>query len=192
VDFSSDLGFPLTLPGAEISARVPASTPEADVVSLFDELREPLLRYLLSFGLTAHDREEVVQEAFLLLFTHLRRGKSRENLRGWVFRVGRNLGLKRRKEIHTRLRLTVALDEGTGAQAVASDASPEEQASNRQRRMRLLAVVRALPEQDRGCLSLRAEGLRYREIASVLGISLGSVAASLARALARLERADGV
>ena len=39
---------------------------------------------------------------------------------------------------------------------------------------RLMAVVHALPEADQGCLRLRAEGLRYREIAAVLGMSLGS------------------
>jgi len=45
-----------------------------------------------------------------------------------------------------------------------------------------------LPEEDRRCLVLRAEGLRYREIASVLEISLGSVALSLERSLTRLAR----
>jgi RNA polymerase sigma-70 factor (ECF subfamily) len=57
-------------------------------------------------------------------------------------------------------------------------------------RQQLLAVVNALPQQDHACLSLRAEGLRYREIADVLGISLGSVAASLEKSLARLFRAS--
>jgi len=56
----------------------------------------------------------------------------------------------------------------------------------------LLSVVRALPEQDQCCLSLRAEGLRYREIAEVLGISLGSVAASLEKSLSRLTRAEQI
>jgi len=59
-----------------------------------------------------------------------------------------------------------------------------------QRQNRLVAVLRALPEQDQRCLRLRAEGLRYREIADVLGISLGSVAASLSLSLERLGRAD--
>jgi RNA polymerase sigma-70 factor (ECF subfamily) len=62
---------------------------------------------------------------------------------------------------------------------------------NRHRRERLLAVVEALPEVDRRCIYLRAEGLRYREIVEVLGISLGAVALSLERSLARLRRADG-
>ncbi len=67
---------------------------------------------------------------------------------------------------------------------------PEQQAASRQRSLRLLAVVRALPEQDRRCLYLRAEGLRYRQIVNVLGMSLGAVAQSLERSLERLSRAD--
>jgi len=50
-------------------------------------------------------------------------------------------------------------------------------------------VVAALGEQDRSCLALRAEGLRYREIAKILEISLGAVSISLARSLARIARA---
>jgi RNA polymerase sigma-70 factor (ECF subfamily) len=59
-----------------------------------------------------------------------------------------------------------------------------------QRQQRLSSVVDALPEQDRLCLRLRGEGLRYREISQTLGISLGSVSLSLTRSLARLMRAD--
>ena len=69
--------------------------------------------------------------------------------------------------------------------------SPEEQVLLIQRQRRLLAVLHALPEEDQCCLRLRAEGLRYREIAAVLGISLGAVSISLAGSLARLIRADG-
>jgi RNA polymerase sigma-70 factor, ECF subfamily len=43
-----------------------------------------------------------------------------------------------------------------------------------ERQQRLLAVVRVLPEQDQCCLSLRSEGLRYRKIAEVLGMSRGT------------------
>src|SRR5262245_26148040 len=69
---------------------------EQEVVGLFDEFRGPLLRYLLSLGLPVHDGEEIIQETFLALFRHLRAGKDRRNLRGWLFRVAHNLGLKRR------------------------------------------------------------------------------------------------
>lgn len=160
-----------------------ASELETEIVELFERHRSPLLRYLLSFGITASDAEEVVQDIFLTLFDHLRRGKSRANLNGWLFRVAHNRAIKRRVK---------AQRETAGGPEERVDASPgpEEQFIAVQRQARLLAVMNALPEIDRCCLSLRAEGLRYREIAGVLGISLGTVANSLARSLARLSRAD--
>ncbi|MEX2300870.1 MAG: sigma-70 family RNA polymerase sigma factor [Bryobacterales bacterium] len=170
----------------------PASNPsplEAEVKLLFDELRVPVLRYLMTLGLSPPDADEVVQDVFLALFQHLRRGKPRSNLPGWVFRVAHNLALKRRHA--NRSGETVLADAGDAAGHLDAAPNPEEQAVQRQRQARLLAVVRALPEQDRCCLHLRAEGLRYREIAKVLGVSLGAVSLSLQRALARLTRADG-
>jgi RNA polymerase sigma-70 factor (ECF subfamily) len=127
----------------------------------------------------------------LSLFQHLQRGKSRQNLRGWVFRVAHNLALKQRHARHVALRSrTVSAGDGDERRPDPGP-TPEEQVESRQRQERLLAVVRALPEQDQHCLHLRAEGLRYREIAKVLGISLGAVSLSLQRSLARLSRADG-
>src|SRR5215467_16375243 len=70
---------------------------EREVTALFDDMRTPVMRYLSSFGLSPDDSEEVLQEVFLSLFLHLRSGKPRSNLRGWVFRVAHNLGLKRRE-----------------------------------------------------------------------------------------------
>ena len=49
-------------------------------------------------------------------------------------------------------------------------------------------VVQALPERDRQCVSMRAEGVTYRTIAQELGMSLGGVAKAIARAAARLSR----
>ena len=66
---------------------------------------------------------------------------------------------------------------------------PEEQLADREHRKRATAVLNALPERDRQCVNLRGHGLRYREIAQALGISLGAVAKSLTRSIARLQRA---
>ena len=71
-----------------------ASTCEDEVIQLFDQMHGPLLRYVLAIGVSAADAEEVIQEVFLALFRHLRGGKSRQNLRGWLFRVAHNLALK--------------------------------------------------------------------------------------------------
>jgi RNA polymerase sigma-70 factor (ECF subfamily) len=159
-------------------------------MELFDEFRRPLLRYNLSLGLSIHDAEEVIQEVFLALFRHLQLGRSGKNLRGWLFRVTRNLALKQRLANRTSLQRTAG-DASVAPEPVDPCPSPEEQLSAAQRRDHLQAVVKALPESDQECLRLRAEGLRYREIAAVLGMSLGAVSISLSRSLARLARADG-
>jgi RNA polymerase sigma-70 factor, ECF subfamily len=173
--------------------RAPApSAHEQEVILLFEELRSRLLRYLLALGLPSPDGEEVIQEVFLALFQHLRRGRSRENLRGWIFRVAHNLGLKRRTARTREASIAAGHEEFLAATKADPAENPEQQLLASQRRERLRAVLRALPEQDQWCLSLRAEGLRYREIASVLDMSLASVAASLGRSLARLSRADGL
>lgn len=172
----------------ECANRSSRSSPlEEEVAGLFDQLRNPLLRYVLSLGLAPHDGDEVIQEVFLSLFQHLRRDKPRQNLRGWLYRVAHNLALKQR---YTQVPcLAAGANEST---AITQDPypNPEEEFAAKQRQQRLFAVFRALSEQDRCCLHLRAEGLRYREIAEALGISLGAVSLSLVRSLERLSRVD--
>ena len=162
---------------------------ECEVIGLFDQFRNSLLRYALSFGLSVHDGEEVTQEVFLALFQHLREGKSRHNLRAWIFRVAHNLALKQR-QANQRLSGGRDSDEGRAEKQPDLAPSPEERVLSRQRQQHLMAVLQALPERDRCCLGLRLEGLRYREIAPVLGMSLGAVSISLTRSLARLMRAN--
>ena len=69
----------LPLPRAADSA-LPglASELENEIIGLFDEFRARLLRYALSFGLSVHDGEEIIQEAFLSLHRHLQLGRSRK------------------------------------------------------------------------------------------------------------------
>jgi RNA polymerase sigma-70 factor, ECF subfamily len=162
---------------------------ERVVVGHFEQFRAPLLRYTLSLGLAVQDGEEITQEVFLALFQHLLLGKCQRNLRGWIFRVAHNLALKRR-QAKQRLREHPECERLATDGQVDSSPNPEEQVLAAQRQQRLLAALDTLPEHDRACLRLRAEGLRYREIARVLGISLGTVSISLTRSLARLMCAD--
>lgn len=112
------------------------------------------------------------------MYRHLRAGKPRTNLRGWIFRVGHNLALKQR--------VRTARTEPSPETRADPAPNPEESALWNQRQTRLMAVVKALPERDRQCLYLRAEGLPYRDIACALEMSLGAVAQSLSRSLGKL------
>jgi RNA polymerase sigma-70 factor (ECF subfamily) len=188
-DTSNSLtGFPLA-GSVSVSEATHPSRLEDEVVALFDQLRAPVFRYLLSLRIAIPDAEEIIQEVFLSLFRHLRQNKPRANLQAWVFRVAHNIAIKHRLRIWRESERIVDMDP-----SLAEDLSPgpEETLAACQRQQQLMAVVRALPEQDQCCLSLRAEGLRYREISEVLGMSLGSVASSLEKSLARLTRAERI
>jgi RNA polymerase sigma-70 factor (ECF subfamily) len=149
----------------------------------FDELRVPVYRYLVCNGLGSADAEEVVQETFLRLYRHLTRRGSRTNLRGWIFEVARNAARDRRKS--PRWQRTVALDPAAGI--VDPRAGPEDQAIHQERARRLRAAIERLSPQQRDCILLRISGLRYREIAEVLGINVASVGELVERATTRLS-----
>lgn len=180
--------LPFSSEAATAGVARPSET-ECRVIGLYEQFRNSLLRYVLSFGLSVQDGEEIAQETFLALFRHLQLGKSQRDLRAWIFRVAHNLALKQR---HANQRSQQTISDWTIAETQVDPLpNPEEQASFTQGRRRLLAVFHALSEGDQFCLKLRAEGLRYREIAAVLEISLGAVSTSLTRSLARMARADG-
>ena len=186
-DSMKELPFPKAAHAA-LSAK--PSEIEREVMELFEQFPDPLLRYTLSFGISIHDAEEVIQEVSLSLFRHLQLCRSRKNLRGWIFRVAHSLTLKQ-LYANQRSQAKTASDWTIAQAQFDPSPDPEQQLSSTQKRQLLLAVVHALPEADQDCLRLRAEGLRYREIAAVLGMSLGAVSISLTRSLARLMRADG-
>jgi RNA polymerase sigma-70 factor, ECF subfamily len=171
------------------------STPVEDVRSLsiedeitgyFDELHDPLMRYLLSLRFGVQDAEDLIQETFFALFKHFRAGKPRTNVRGWVFRVAHNLGLRRQHK-NRRTHLAANPFDHDARFQLYRGLNPEEELLNTQQRHHLLAVFQALPDRDRQFLALRAEGLRYREIADILSVSLGTVAAVLERSFKRLR-----
>jgi len=181
------LPFPATLPR---DADVDAAAVAERVLALFDENGPGLRRYVGSFRLGAAATEDIVQEVFLALFRHLSLGRPDSNLKAWLFQVAHNLARKQQTRALRRTRVEDPWDALAVERALDDTPDPEAQLASRERRRTLSAVLRGLPERDRQCVALRAEGLSYRDIAKALGISLGSVAKSLVRAISRLMAVD--
>ncbi len=162
---------------------------EEQMLDLFDELRQPLLRYLLSLRVLPERSEEILQETFLKLFEHLKSGRPDENVRGWLFRVAHNLALQDLRSRRSRdAAIAGALVDRPLDDSIDPGPNPEQQVILDQREARLLEALGRLPETEQRCLHLRAEGLRYREIAEVLHISVTTVADCLRRAIASLRK----
>ena len=155
-----------------------------EVGKLYEEARDDVYRYLLTLGLHPPRAQEAAQEVFLRLYTALRKGDKLENPRAWVFRVAHNLGLK----IRARQNSEEPLAPDWGEQNTGPSGNPESELLERERMTRFHSAVESLSEQQRRCLFLRMEGLRYPEIGSALGISASTVGEFLRRAMERLKK----
>lgn len=155
------------------------------IVDLYDELRPSLVGYLICIGLMPSEADDITQDAFVQLFRFQNAGGWVNNPRSWLFRTARNLAINLQK----RERKTVSVSGEQQASTLAEThhiASPEELYQRKERLRLMMAAIAQLPQRQRECLHLRAEGLRYREIAEVLGITTSGVSESLRRAVLRL------
>ncbi len=178
---------PVYSAGRSKEASGPGKLEEA-VVRLFDEHRERVYRYLLNLAICPEEAEEITQETFLRLYQHLRKKGRDDNLRGWIFRVAHNLAITQRQQRRRLVLPSPSEWEDFDGSKVAEAPNPEELLLLKEKMMRVHLTMNALSIQQRECLSLRVEGLRYREIADILGVTVSTVAESLRRALVKLTR----
>jgi RNA polymerase sigma-70 factor, ECF subfamily len=157
------------------------------IVDLYDNLRPGLFAYLISLGLDRNYAEDVIQESFLKLIQHLLNKKDDQDLRGWVFRVAHNLAVNLHYSAYHRLSASIVGEESLLTRVSNTSLTPEELVIRKEELSRVQAAMSRLTQQQRHTVLLRAEGLRYREIAEVLGISTQRVTELVQRALARLS-----
>ena len=173
-DLCSDLAW--GYPGQELSEL------RQKVAELYALLRDGIFRYVIVILGNAPDAEEITQEVFLQLYRCLHRGQRIRNVRAWAFRVAHNAALDR-KNGAGRL---VPLDCAPTAGRRCAEPNPEESVLEEEEVRRVQAAFTRLCLQQQQCLILRAEGLRYRQIAEILGISVANVAQSMHRAIRKL------
>jgi RNA polymerase sigma-70 factor (ECF subfamily) len=184
------LAVRLASAAAEAAAGERAEELERLVTQLFEELGRPVLRYIRGFVRDGTIARDLTQEAFVRLCTELRAGRSVNDARAWLFRVAHNLAIDEQRRVRVRETHESAIDPDDVLFAL-SDPSPsaESQLLRRERHGWLRGALQQLSAQERRCLFLRAQGLRYREIADVLDIRIPTVVTFLTRAIHKLSKA---
>jgi RNA polymerase sigma-70 factor, ECF subfamily len=127
---------------------------------------------------------EAVQEAFLRYHASRLTGQLKEGGKAWLFRTTHNYVLDRVKE--SFLTKSVCIEQASGHADRTQDPS-----SHYARKQLAQLILSMLTPRERQCLQLRAEGFKYREIAVILGIDLGTVGAIMARGLNKVREAVG-
>jgi RNA polymerase sigma-70 factor (ECF subfamily) len=155
-------------------------------MDLYDQEHIAIRRYLVFLGLSSESAQEIVQDAFLKLHEHLLGNGDRRNLKAWLYRVGHNLA--RNAQTSSRVTRTDALTvDGVVRDIRTNDLSAEEELLQSERNRRLRESIGSLSAAQRECLILRAQGLKYREIAEALNISVSTVGENVQRGLERLK-----
>jgi RNA polymerase sigma-70 factor (ECF subfamily) len=145
-------------------------------VELFEAHQPRLLRVLVRLSGEPELAADLIQEAFVRLY---RRGALPEAPEAWLITVALNQFRNERATRSRRLRLL-----GPVADSAVADPPPslEEASASVATQRKVRAALERLPERDQRLLVLRAEGYRYRDIATALEMNEASVGTLLARA----------
>jgi RNA polymerase sigma-70 factor (ECF subfamily) len=153
---------------------------------LFRRYRQPA--YRVAYRLLGHEADalDAVQEGFVKALTHLGGFQGRSSFKTWLLRVVSNAALDLGRQRGRRDALRLEAD-AESPQLLSADESGRrlEQADLRTVLHQALA---SLSEAQRQTFVLHADaGLSYREVAEVLGISIGTVMSRLYYARQKLR-----
>lgn len=164
--------------------------------SSFADLALPLLPalYNLAHWLTRHasDSEDLVQETLLKGLRGFAGFEPGTNFKAWIFRILRNTYLTSRSGLAAMR--TVALedeieDEGVYPEGIVSRHTPEMDVIRMRDADALQTAMEKLPPPLLEALLLcDVEEMKYREIAMVVGIPIGTVMSRVARARAFVRK----
>ncbi len=132
------------------------------------------------------DAEEVAQEVFLTIYRKLKDFQWRSSFKTWVYRVTINTAINYAKRVAGMKNRSVEYNEAVHA----GESSPSDVQQSAEKEYAQGVVDRLLgelSEEQRACIVLRnMEGLKYEEIAGVLGIDINAVRSRLKRARVKL------
>jgi RNA polymerase sigma-70 factor (ECF subfamily) len=160
---------------------LPVDDSRCRVAALFETHGPTLYRFAYSVVRQADDATDVVQDVFVRLLGHLDRGGDTTDVRAWLFAVCANAC----RDVLRRRRRWLVFDAATERAEAAVQGDRLDEAD---RRRLLERAAGRLRPRDRLLLTLRVQGLSYRDIATASGIRESSVGRLLARATARWQR----
>lgn len=144
------------------------------------------------FSFAAHllrDREEardIAQEALVRLWQHVDAVPDQPSARAWLMRTAHHLCIDRIRQRKGRPECDA---ETTIPNLQAPDSTPEQHVGGRQIGGKIASALQRLTERDRALVLMReVHQMSYEEIATAMGMPLGTLKAALHRARERCRQ----
>lgn len=158
------------------------------VQNIARDLEAPLKRYFARNGFSKSDVDDLVQEVFLKL-SKLEALSGIENTQAYMFQIAANVMRDRLRLARTRPQISQHPLESQNEPPDVHD--PERLLIARESLSLIQHALMLLPQRTRTVFLLhRFDGLKYKEIAKVLGISISSVEKHMMLALSRVLAAS--
>ena len=142
------------------------------------------------------DALDLLQDAFLRAFEKLDKFQGDSSFYTWVYRIAVNLALsgRRRRRVTARLGIGVGRGEAPDPADPSPLSDPTLGPERAERDGLIQSALDALADDHRAVVVMKEfDGLRYEEIATILGVPVGTVRSRLHRARLDLrERLQGV
>jgi len=150
-----------------------------------EEYQGIVVKISRSFSATPVDCDELQQELLLQLWISAKSFTGQAKASTWIYRVCLNTAMTwRRGTERWRKRMDPTADV---SQLLAGSASPAESAGDREILDKLYAAIHAMPTAGRALVLLSLDGLAYREIAEIMGMTETHVGVALTRARKHLS-----
>jgi RNA polymerase sigma-70 factor (ECF subfamily) len=164
---------------------------------LYKRFRPGVRSFFLRKGFTPQESDDLTQDVFLRVFKAIDTFRRESRFERWLWEIATHIYYNevRRRRTDKRDGLEQSLDSGVetedgvgpGITLPSTDPSPEEEIVRAERTKALHAALKELPDQMRRCCIFRYEkGLKYKEIAAIMKISIETVKAHLHQARKRL------
>jgi RNA polymerase sigma-70 factor (ECF subfamily) len=160
---------------------------EERVISAYEKHREAIYRFLVAQGLPPAVAQEITQDVFVTLFTALTKGDTVQSEQAWLYTVAARAAVNHWRREGRPMWVELDGNAGLAGSQRSGDLTPEASAEHQQKMERVAAGLTRLPKEQRLCIYLRMQGLRYREIAGILSVSTSTAAEWLATAIDRLK-----
>jgi RNA polymerase sigma-70 factor (ECF subfamily) len=158
------------------------------LASLYDETSSMLNGLLLRILERPEDAEEVLLDVYMKAWKYAARyTDKRGSVQAWLMIMARNAAIDRIRQKRAQPK-TLAFEPESTPEPESTEASPEEQTAERERRRKVQIVLRELPPEQREVVELAfLGGLTHAELAERLREPLGTIKSRIRMGLMRLR-----